>query len=161
MKICSYYHCKNEAKNKYCSEECRVFGTYKTVSSFKKYVWKLYSKYIKLRDSDKYGYGTCITCGKRDLASASDMHAGHWLHGDNPGTWINDKNVHLQCGFKCNINNGGQRDIYALELERRYGFGILQELDKAYHHPPTTWSMTPLREAYKELKKKLDTLRDN
>lgn len=158
MKVCNYYHCKTETKRKYCSEECRVFGTYKLVPKLKKYIWKLYSQYIKLRDADKDGYGTCITCGIRKPASDGDMHAGHWLHGDNPGTWVNDKNVHLQCGFNCNISKGGARDIYALKLEEKYGHGILQELEKAYHHSPTTWTMEALRKEYVSVKAKLSRL---
>lgn len=85
------------------------------------------------------------------------MHAGHWLHGDNPGTWINDKNVHLQCSG-CNTYRDGARDIYALRLEEIYGHGILQELEKLHNHPPQTWDMGRLREAYKDLIKKYEAL---
>lgn len=152
-KVCQLFSCKNIVKErKFCSDECKTFARLKTVSQLKKATWKLFSQYIKRRDADERGYGKCITCGRIELASHHDMHAGHWIHGDNPGTWTNDKNVHLQCGFKCNVSNGGQKDIYALWLEERYGFGILQELNKAYHHLPQTWSMPALREEYRRVK---------
>lgn len=87
----------------------------------------------------------------------SEAHAGHWLHGDNPGTWTHQKNVHLQCSG-CNTYRDGARDWYAIELVRRYGHEILQELERAYHHPPTTWSMLPLREEYRRVAKLYEKL---
>lgn len=120
-----------------------------TVSQWKKKVWKAFSLYIKKRDLDFRGYFTCISCGK--LKDESQYQAGHWLHGDNPGTWINEKNVHAQCKG-CNLFSNGKRDWYAIALERKYGIGILQELEKAYNSGRQTWTITDLKKEYEALK---------
>lgn len=156
---CAIIGCKNDVqgKAKYCSQFCVTRSKLKTVVQWKKATWKLYSQYIKQRDADQYGYVRCVTCQKKDIWNSHQVHAGHFLHGDNPGTWVNDKNVHAQCAG-CNVHKGGARDWYALELERRYGHGILQELDKAYNTPPLTWGMLTIRDMYQEVKKKLDDI---
>ena len=158
MKTCSYYHCKKECKTKYCSEECRVFGTYKTVSRLKNYIWEMYSIVIRKENADSDGMVRCYTCGELLKWNGGQLHAGHYKHGDNCGTWTNKKNVKPQCSG-CNTYRNGNRDVYAVKLEAEYGFGILQELDKAYHHPPTTWEILPLREEYRRVKKLHATLR--
>lgn len=114
----------------------------------KKIVWILYSKKIKHRDT-KDGYFTCFSC--RKYLPVNKFQAGHFKHGDNVGTWINPKNVHAQC-IGCNMFMNGNRDNYALWLCRTYGPDILEELDKAYHSSPQTWTMEMLRDKYKELK---------
>src|SRR3990167_4584627 len=157
-KKCSFRSCKNETKTKYCSEECRVFATYKTIPKLKKYIWKLYSEYIRRNYADDAGYVQCYTCPKRELWNSGKIHAGHFMHGDNPGTWTNDKNVKPQCGFVCNISKSGNREVYALRLELEYGFGIIQELDKAFWNPPTTWSIVPLRQEYRRVANLLSCL---
>ena len=40
-----------------------------TESSLKKLLWQDFSKYIRLRDADKYGFIVCITCGKTGMGS--------------------------------------------------------------------------------------------
>ena len=74
-----------------------------------------------------------------------DMQTGHYEHGDYPGTWLNEKNLHTQCS-QCNTYMGGNRNVYAIRLEARYGYGILQEL--ARRLPPLTWTRSMLVEIY-------------
>ena len=111
-------------------------------------IWKKFSVYIRCRDANYQGYCVCITCGK--VAPWKEMDAGHWLHGKFPGTWLNPKNVHAQCP-QCNKYKDGARDIYAIRLEAKYGFGILQELEDSKHKSAQTWRMDTLREAEKEV----------
>jgi len=87
----------------------------------------VFSKYIRLRDTDYNYEGFCITCGKETHYNASD--AGHWIHRDWIGTTFHEKNVHLQCR-ECNRYKAGNELIYEVVLELRYGPDILKELNR-------------------------------
>lgn len=148
-KICTRRGCNEKIPGvgKYCSKICSNFEKLKTVTKLKKAIWRMFSEKIKERDT-KNGYFTCFSC--RKYLPVDKYNAGHYKHGDNVGTWIHPKNVHAQCAT-CNLYMNGNRDNYALWLEKTYGFGILQELDKAYHSNPQTWTMDMLRAKYIEL----------
>jgi len=97
----------------------------KPIKQLRKIHWRYMSKYVRLRDG-----GVCITCLKKD--DPKNMDAGHYFHsGTMDSFWLdsNFKNINCQC-TTCNQYNSGRRDIYAVKLERKYGFGILQELDE-------------------------------
>lgn len=111
----------------------------------------MYSEYIRRRDSDSFGMVKCVTCPRRE--HWKEFHAGHYEHGEDPGTKFHDKNVHAQCP-QCNLYQSGKRNEYAIFLEGKYGFGILQEIQKAKTYG--TWTLPMLRETYKEVKEKLD-----
>lgn len=149
IRYCARITCQNLASKAgvYCSLLCKNFALLKTVPQMKKAVWKLFSQNMK-QEACKSGYFTCCSCGLKKEADL--FNAGHYKHGDNVGTWINRKNVHPQCS-SCNLFRSGNLDNYALFLERTYGPGILQELDKAYHSSPQTWTMEKLRDEYKKL----------
>ena len=85
-----------------------------------KKAWDLQSIAIRKEED-----GQCFTCPKKD--DPKNMQAGHWLHGDNMDFIRED--IHCQCP-RCNTYLGGNRDIYAIKLEEKYGFGILQRLKK-------------------------------
>lgn len=91
--------------------------------------WGFQSRYIKLRDSDWRGYGNCCTCGKTIEAMTKKGHAGHYRHGYLD---FHPKNIHLQCS-SCNIYGSGKLDMYTIFLIKKYGPGIIEELDKAFH----------------------------
>lgn len=154
--MCAIVGCTNKVsgKKKYCSDFCRTRARLKTPKQWKDAIWKMYSQYIKKRDRDRHGYVRCFTCDSKTIWNSASAHAGHFIHGYNPGTWINDRNVHVQC-IGCNKFKNGARDQYAIRLVRKYGSDILEELDKAYNHPPLTWSVSALRDAYQEVQKKL------
>ncbi|HEC67004.1 MAG TPA: hypothetical protein ENI23_17140 [bacterium] len=122
----------------------------KTTYIMKK-IWEMKSRQIRERDADERGYIKCFTCSAIKLIS--EMDAGHYIHGKHPGTWLLDRNLHSQCDI-CNRHHSGRREVYALELEARYGHGILQELAKA-HTGRSTWRRTELYKVYKELKSNL------
>ena len=150
--ICQLFSCKNIVKaRKFCSDECKTFDRLKTVSKLKKAVWVIYSSKVRQNHADKNGYVQCYTCPKKEMWNSGKIQAGHFKHGDNPGTWTNDKNVKPQC-VTCNLFLSGNLSVYAVRLEEEYGHGILQEIDKAYHHPPQTWTMLTLRVEYRRVK---------
>jgi hypothetical protein len=82
---------------------------------------------------------TCFTCGKSVNPRATHftgkvmayfMHAGHYkLAGLFKSVKYDPFNVHAQCE-ECNIELRGNLGAYSLALEKRYGFGILQILER-------------------------------
>ena len=95
--------------------------------SLKDKFWKVFSEYIRRRDSDWQGMATCCTCGK--VKHWKEMDAGHY----NPKTdglsmYFEEKNVHAQCN-PCNRFGHGKLNNYAIFLRRKYGEQILEELD--------------------------------
>lgn len=87
----------------------------KTITSLKKKLWKLFSKYVRERDGYK-----CVTCGKE--ATGSGIHAGHFITGATctAKLYFDETNVHAQC-YHCNINLSGNWVKYEEFMEKKYG----------------------------------------
>lgn len=90
----------------------------KSIRELKKELWRLFSKYIRERD-----HYTCYTCGK------PGNEAGHYYHSKGYPIHFEERAVHCQC-MNCNHFKSGNLHVYALNLERDYGPGILQELEQ-------------------------------
>ena len=126
----------------------------KTIAEYKKDIWKKYtSPYIRLKDSNGDSV-RCFTCGI--VKSVKEIHAEHWRHGSTKKTYFFEKNIQPQCR-SCNYFKAGARDIYAVKLEKKYGHGILQEIDKM-DDPKFVWNMEKLRKVEIEYKEKLERL---
>jgi len=92
-----------------------------TITKLKKMLDKEYSIYIRNRDN-----GICFTCGKQD--DIKKMQNGHYESRIYLNTRWNDENNHCQCKT-CNIFKKGNYPKYATQLEKMYGYGILQKLE--------------------------------
>jgi len=91
----------------------------KTLKQLKAILWRLFSKFIRKRD----GY-ICYTCGR------AGNDAGHYVpRGKSIALMFDERNVHCQCNT-CNRWKRGNLSVYALNLERDYGMGILQEFER-------------------------------
>ncbi len=80
-------------------------------------LWKWFSLYIRLRDSDEHGYARCFTCGRIDYFR--NLQCGHGLGRQHAAIKYNQKNNHAQCG-RCNLD-GGRQDIYKEKVNKLYG----------------------------------------
>ena len=99
-----------------------------------KNLWEAVSLMIRTRDN-----WTCFTCGTRINPNATDgrgksmryyMHAGHYKRqGSFKAVKYDGLNVAAQCE-NCNVEAEGNETAFALALERKYGFGILQEIER-------------------------------
>lgn len=98
----------------------------KTLPALKRKLWKLFSEYIRRRDADQDGVVKCFTCPRE--MNWKESQAGHFM-AQSLGLWVvfEEKNVHAQCA-PCNLYKRGNPSVYALELTKRYGPSILEEL---------------------------------
>lgn len=122
----------------------------KTPKQLKAKLWKVFSEYIRRRDS-----GTCFTCGKQ--MNWKEAHAGHYIPQSVGGLELrfHPYNVHAQC-VGCNMFRHGNLTMYALRLQEKYGKEILSQLDfmKGIKH----WSRDQFErriKLYKSLTKEL------
>jgi hypothetical protein len=97
-------------------------------------LWTAFSLMIRERDN-----WTCVTCGTQIDPRQKDgrgtpmsyfVHAGHYKPKSvHVSIKYDPYNVAAQCD-KCNIDDDANLSAYALALEKRYGFGILQTLER-------------------------------
>jgi hypothetical protein len=107
-----------------------------TIKGAKTKAWSAISRYIRQRDP------YCITCKIR-----KSTQCAHYKHNsDKPNNqlggnelWYDERNYGGSCTL-CNCYNSGELDLFALYLEKKYGAGILQELQKKYN-TPHKWSI--------------------
>lgn len=101
-----------------------------SIKSLKSKLDRLFSIYIRLRDSDKNGYCRCISCGK--FNHWKDVDCGHFVNRSHMSTRYNERNCHAQCR-KCNRFDEGNNIGYTRGLIKLYGVKILNDLDVLKH----------------------------
>lgn len=120
--------------------------------SLKAKCWKVFSEFIRKRDSDENGMATCISCGT--VKPWKEIHAGHYIPKSlGLSIYFDEKNVNAQCAG-CNTFRHGNLSAYALALKTKYGEGILEELDarrKQIKKIPE-WEYQEMIEKYKSAK---------
>lgn len=87
----------------------------------------VFSKYIRLRDSRKFGYFqfVCISCGETKPFRLGD--AGHFHSRRNMNTRWDEENVHMQCSH-CNRFCQGNLLAYRDNLINKLGYQEYQRL---------------------------------
>lgn len=94
--------------------------------SKKKRLDDIFSKYIRLRDTDDSGYGQCISSGK--FIHYSEADAGHFMSRRFLSTRWNERNVNLQ-GRHANRFDQGQQYSQGLRIDSKYGKGTAEILE--------------------------------
>jgi hypothetical protein len=114
-----------------------------------------FHKYIVLRDKRQ-----CYTCPKK---SDGIMYCSHFVHGGTRGMtyWLDfdERNNHCGC-YSCNMVKSGNLNVYAENLERDYGFGIIQELN-ALKWKKDEWSKDDLINIIEDCKEKIKRYKKN
>jgi hypothetical protein len=97
-------------------------------------LWTAFSWMTRERDN-----WTCFTCGtrvdsrqkdERNISMAFYMHAGHFKpQGAFKAVKYSPYNVAAQC-LRCNKFSYGNLGAYAIALEKRFDFGILEMLER-------------------------------
>lgn len=67
----------------------------KTITQLRKQADVLFSKMVRMRDCDGYGFGECITCGVKK--AWKEAHCGHFQSRRFPATRWDEMNCNLQC----------------------------------------------------------------
>jgi hypothetical protein len=95
-------------------------------------LWKQFSLFIRLRDTDENGFGKCFTCGRIIHYTKGDC--GHGIGRQHKSVKYNEKNNHLQCK-PCNGFEGGRREIYKERVNELYGPNTWELLELAAKQP--------------------------
>jgi hypothetical protein len=91
-------------------------------------LWKVFSEFIRLRDSDENGFGKCFTCNRIIHYKKGDC--GHGIGRQHKSVKYNEKNNHLQCK-PCNGFHGGKREVYKEMVNKLYGANTWELLEMA------------------------------
>ena len=131
----------------------------KTVSKLKKDLWTIFSKYIRLRDAIRTTGNSksaiCITC--KQLHEIKGMDAGHGITRGESATLFDERNVNAQCK-RCNMR-GGEQHLYMIEVDKIYGTGTAEDLQRI-RHTTKRFSRPELLDMIEEYKHKLKQLED-
>jgi hypothetical protein len=82
----------------------------------------IFSKYKRLSNMNKGGYVRCFTCGAFLTFRMADC--GHYVGRECMATRYEEKNTEPQC-HSCNRFAEGKKDIFAINLQKKYGVDIL------------------------------------
>lgn len=88
-------------------------------------LWKWFSIYIRLRDTNENGMCSCFTCGR--IAHWREMDCGHGIPRQHKATKYSLLNNHAQCK-RCNGFEGGRQADYAKKVDKIYGEGTWDRL---------------------------------
>lgn len=98
------------------------------ISDLRKQIHKLdkvFSEYIRLRDSNRQGLCFCITCNRP--FHWKDGDAGHYVPRDRLATRFDERNVNAQCKY-CNRFRSGEQYNHGVGIDKKYGLGTAQKL---------------------------------
>lgn len=96
----------------------------RTIKDLKINCWKLFSKYIRLKDADENGYIKCVTCG--NIQHYTKMHAGHYIH-NKKAIYFDERNVNPQ-DIRCNHFLNGNLAKYHEYMLKTYGQDVIDYL---------------------------------
>ena len=122
----------------------------KTKTQLKNRAKHYFHKYIRLRDTDDFGYGTCISSGRMLRYGTESAQAGHFYSaGHYPALEFDEDNVHLQSKAD-NYFKSGNLIEYRKVLSAKIGEERLKRLDlKAEQNKHKAFRVT--REYYIDL----------
>jgi len=101
----------------------------KSYSQLHKTAKRWFHKYIKLRDTDEYGYGNCIATGERLKYGTEKAQAGHFFAaGKHKALEFNEDNVNMQS--KQDNYFGHDFASYSMNLINKIGMERMKQLDQ-------------------------------
>lgn len=88
-----------------------------------------FSRWLRLSSSDKDGMVSCYTCDYRGYWKSGGIELGHFKgRGAYSTRWLR-LNVAPQCQM-CNGHRRGNLEVYAKNLTRDHGEGVVQHLNR-------------------------------
>ena len=116
---------------------------------------KLFSYYVRLKNSDKNGYCRCISCGK--IFFWKDIQNGHYMSRRYMSTRFAEDNCRPQC-VACNIFNQGNIQMYRRALVRSIGEQRVDLIEVRARQERREWSLFDLKQMIDFYKKQVDRL---
>ena len=130
----------------------------KCLTYYKKRAWKMFSTYIRTRDSLKTTGSTdkcvCITCNKRK--EFRRIQAGHAIGGRNNSILFDEELVNGQCDG-CNGFGNGKYAEYSLWFIENYGLKKWEDKVKLSKQL-VKYTKQDYKDKYEEFKNKLEEL---
>ena len=121
----------------------------------KQKVWKLFSKYIRLRDcfytTGVLTRGKCITCGK--TFPFKQLQAGHLLDGRSGEAFMDERGVFAQC-MQCNVWRHGFKERFIPWFLDAFGKPLYNELERL-KRKPKKWNQSALEDKKKEIEENI------
>ena len=71
----------------------------------------VHSIFIRLKYTDEYGFGSCVTCGHKIKYKYTNLQCGHFIDRANTQFRWYEFNTYPQCE-DCNVYKGGNLKIY-------------------------------------------------
>lgn len=98
----------------------------------------IFSKYIRLKYSDKNGYCRCISCGK--VFFWKEIQNGHYMSRRYMSTRFSEDNCRPQC-VACNIFNQGNIQMYRRALIKQIGEQRVNLIEVRAKRESKNWSL--------------------
>lgn len=86
---------------------------------------KVFSEYIRRRNSNSLGMSECFTCGKID--HWKNLQCGHFQSRKHYATRWDEKNCQVQCAG-CNVFRYGEQYKFGLYLDKKYANNMSEKL---------------------------------
>jgi len=87
----------------------------------------VFSEYVRRKHSDKNGIVKCYTCNKKAYWKGEGMQNGHFISRASRILRWEEDNCRPQC-YACNCMRYGQNYIFAMNLNKEFGYDIASEL---------------------------------
>ena len=116
---------------------------------------RVFSEYIRLRDTKEDGTFTCISCDSKLPYEESDC--GHYISRKHMSTRFSEENCNAQC-ITCNRHNYGNIKGYRSGLIKKYGESIVLSLESAKYQI-NKMSESDYREKITHYRKKVKELK--
>ena len=104
-----------------------------TITDWEKWLWPLFSRFIRLRDCIKTtgttDRGRCVTCGR--LYKFEKLQAGHFVPGRTRAILFDPRCVNAQC-YRCNVKLDGVWPAYYRWMQKNYSQEVIDELIDLY-----------------------------
>ena len=114
-----------------------------------------FSRYIRLKYSDKNGYCRCISCGK--VYFWKDIQNGHYMSRRYMSTRFSEDNCRPQ-GVECNIFNQGAIQMYRRTLIKQIGEQRVDLIEVRARQENKNWSLFELQAMIKYYKAEVEKL---
>ena len=87
----------------------------------------IFSEYIRRKHANKNGIVKCYTCNKKAYWKGEGMQNGHFISRKSRILRWREDNCKPQC-YSCNCHFYGRQYVFALNLNKEYGYNIAEEL---------------------------------